>query len=60
MQYEVLYAPNFLAGLGDTATAGQAMAFLQDDGTHPNEKGVARIVEALGPSVLELVVRIAG
>lgn len=59
-RYDVLYAPDFLAGLGDAAKAGQAPDLMQDDGIHPNAKGVARIVDALGPSVLELVARIIG
>lgn len=31
---------------------------IQPDGIHPNEKGVARIVEAMGPQVLELLDRV--
>lgn len=56
-QYDVLYAPSFLAGLDDAATAGQAGDLIQDDGIHPNAKGVARIVDTLGPSVLDLIAR---
>jgi acyl-CoA thioesterase-1 len=52
--FDTLYVENFLAPLtkdGDPATARR---FLQADGIHPNATGVARIVEALGPRVLEL------
>lgn len=31
--------------------------FIQDDGTHPNAGGVARIVEDIGPQVQELIAR---
>jgi acyl-CoA thioesterase-1 len=55
-KYGTLYAPNFFAGIdageGDLAAA---TAFMQPDGIHPNAEGVARIVEALGPMVLDLV-----
>lgn len=47
---------NFLAGL---EAAGDRQQVLRDyilpDAVHPNEFGVALIVEAIGPSVLELV-----
>jgi len=33
--------------------------YLQPDATHPNPAGVRLIVEAMGPSVLELVSRAA-
>lgn len=54
-QYQVLYAESFFEGLaagGDPNAVGQ---YMQADGIHPNADGVARIVEALGPSVLELI-----
>jgi acyl-CoA thioesterase-1 len=55
-EYGTLYAPSFFAGIdageGDLAAAS---AFMQPDGIHPNADGVARIVEALGPMVLQLV-----
>lgn len=48
----------FFEGLdvGDD-TAGAARRLMQPDGIHPNAEGVARIVEAMGPAVLELVLR---
>ncbi|NVO56476.1 arylesterase [Rhodobacteraceae bacterium B1Z28] len=56
-KYNVLYASSFFDGLeaeGDPNTVAQ---YMQPDGIHPNAAGVARIVEALGPSVLDLVDR---
>ncbi len=53
--YGTLYAESFFEGLGgagtDPATLGD---FMQADGIHPNASGVARIVEGLGPFVLDL------
>lgn len=52
-RYETLLAPNFFAGLGEDPE--EVITLMQADGIHPNAQGVRRIVEALGPSVLELV-----
>lgn len=52
--YGTLYAENFFAGLGE-GTPADLQAYFQADGIHPNAEGVARIVEALGPSVIELI-----
>ena len=48
--------PDFFAGLrvGGEMAAARA-TYLQDDGIHPNAEGVAMIVAAMGPAVLELV-----
>lgn len=54
-QYDVLLFPNFLQGLGDTSNPATLAPLMQSDFLHPNEKGVALIVDALGPAVLELV-----
>jgi acyl-CoA thioesterase-1 len=54
-----LLEPDFLAGLGNTDPA-QVSAFLQGDGIHPNAEGVRRIVDRLGPRVLELIARAGG
>lgn len=55
-QYGALYYPDFLAGLGANQDRETALRqLMQSDGIHPNAAGVARIVEAMGPSVLELV-----
>lgn len=48
--------PSFLAGLeavGDRETV--LTDYLLPDAVHPNESGVALIVEAIGPAVLDLV-----
>lgn len=50
--------PDFFEGLlvgGEMAAARDA--YLQNDGIHPNADGVALIVAAMGPAVLELVAR---
>ncbi|MBX2856241.1 MAG: arylesterase [Rhodobacteraceae bacterium] len=48
-KYEVPLYPFFLDGLiGETG-------LFQSDGIHPNKQGVAKLVETIGPSVLELV-----
>ena len=52
--YGTLYFESFFKGLGET-DPGRAREFFQPDGIHPNAGGVARIVEALGPAVMELV-----
>lgn len=51
-----LHHPNFLAALA--AMEDRAMVletYIQGDGIHPNGKGVALIVEDIGPAVLRLV-----
>ncbi|WP_375279789.1 arylesterase [Pseudooctadecabacter sp.] len=46
----------FFDGLLEDGDMGAARArYMQPDGIHPNPEGVARIVEAMGPSVLALV-----
>lgn len=58
--YGALYAESFFAGLeGLRDDPGALTRFMQPDGIHPNAEGVERIVEALGPRVLELVARVA-
>lgn len=52
--YGTLYAGNFFAGLGE-GTPADLQAYFQPDGIHPNAEGVSRIVEALGPRVIELI-----
>jgi acyl-CoA thioesterase-1 len=46
-----LYDPFFLDGVAEDR------ALWQEDGLHPNAEGVRRIVERLGPRVLELIAR---
>lgn len=57
-EYGALYVENFLAPLSERMTNGEPVAALmQADGLHPGAEGVALIVEALGPRVLELIGR---
>jgi len=58
-QYRTLYAPSFFEGLSADGDPNAVGAFMQPDGIHPNAKGVALIVEALGPKVMELVNEVA-
>ncbi len=54
--FGVLYYPNFLAGIAALPDRALAVeAYLQPDRIHPNAEGVALLVEAMGPSVLDLV-----
>jgi acyl-CoA thioesterase-1 len=60
-KYDALHAPSFLAPLTEAAEAdasGALARYMQPDGIHPNAEGVARIVEALGPSVEALIARV--
>ncbi len=53
--YGTLYHPNFLAALASQEDRAATLRdFMQRDGIHPNAKGVALIVEDLGPDVLAL------
>lgn len=53
-----LYMDSFFAGLTDLPDRGAAMRdYMQADGIHPSAEGVALIVEALGPVVLDLIAR---
>lgn len=56
-EFSAIYVPNFFAGLGADSLR-DAQAYMQPDGVHPNADGVRRIVEALGPSVLDLLERL--
>lgn len=63
-EFNVVYAPNFFAGLGmgngDSAldTSAVLLRYMQADGLHPNAAGVRRIVATLTPSVLSLLKRV--
>ncbi|MEM9059458.1 MAG: arylesterase [Pseudomonadota bacterium] len=50
----ILY-PSFMEGL--VSETGTMADLIQDDGIHPNAKGVALMVESIGPKVLELLAR---
>ncbi|WP_254429747.1 arylesterase [Ruegeria atlantica] len=53
--YELVYAESFFEGLQPNGDPNAVRQFMQPDGIHPNKAGVARIVAALAPYVLELV-----
>ncbi len=54
--YGVPLFPSFFEGLrGAGDTLGDVAPYMQADGIHPNAEGVALIVEAIGPAVLDLV-----
>ena len=48
-EHGTVFYPSFLEGIGPE--------LMQPDGIHPDAEGVAEIVEAIGPSVLELLER---
>lgn len=58
-QYGALLAQDFFAGLGAQDPTNLAH-YMQPDGIHPNAAGVLKIVEALGPQVLDLLTRVPG
>ena len=55
--YGALYAESFFAGLG-TSDPAEASEYFQPDGIHPNAEGVRKIVDGLGPKVLDLMDRV--
>lgn len=55
-KHGTLYLDSFFAGLGGAdVTPEAARPFMQADGIHPNAEGVARIVEGVGPYVMNLI-----
>nr|WP_323785244.1 arylesterase [Thalassovita sp.] len=56
-EFNALYVTSFFEGLG-TDDPAQLRDLFQPDGIHPNADGVALIVDALGPHVLELLARL--
>ena len=58
-EHDALFGGYFFEPLAEAVRGGEAMAaVMQGDGLHPNEAGVALVVEALGPKVLELLARV--
>ena len=58
--YNALYFRDFLAGLSELPDRAVAIRkYMQADGIHPNADGVALIVEAMGPTVEQLIDRAA-
>lgn len=59
-EYSTLLHPNFLQALTRDVDLPTALArYMQPDGIHPNAEGVSLIVEDIGPSVLDLIERVA-
>jgi acyl-CoA thioesterase-1 len=59
-QHEVLLGEAFLKPLMRGESDISVMRdLMQDDGIHPNAEGVAKIVEGMGPKVLELLDQVA-
>lgn len=57
--YDALFLNSFFAGLTQDGQApADLRAFMQPDGIHPNAKGVARIVDVVGPKVAALIERV--
>jgi acyl-CoA thioesterase I len=60
-EYGTLYFSDFLGAISGPNAAGQdgyLPRYIQPDGVHPNAAGVARIVEAIGPTVEALIARV--
>ncbi len=56
--YGTLYEENFFSGIAaESADPDAVRAYMQADGIHPNPEGVRKIVEAVGPRVLDLIER---
>lgn len=51
---------NFFAPLVDQTTRNLATNLMQPDGIHPNAAGVAKVVQTIGPEVLQLLDRAGG
>lgn len=56
--YDSLLFPNFFEGIMAEDLSRVRATYMQPDGIHPNADGVKRIVEAMGPAVLDLVARV--
>jgi acyl-CoA thioesterase-1 len=56
-QFDALLLPLFFAPIA-TGAGALDQGFMQADGIHPNAEGVRRIVDAMGPKVLELLERV--
>lgn len=58
-EFDAALFPDFFEGLQEAADGGELAAFMQPDGLHPNARGVAAIVEAIGPAVARLATEVA-
>lgn len=57
-QYGVAHYENFFDGMRHNGVDFARQNYMQPDGIHPNADGVARIVAAIGPAVLDLVTQV--
>ena len=58
-EYGTVYLESFFVGFGEAQDDWEAvLALMQPDGIHPNAEGVAKIVEGVGPKVVELITRV--
>lgn len=58
-KYDAVLAENYFFPVIDQNTRLLDPAFMQSDGIHPNAAGVAKILDAMGPKVQELLARVA-
>lgn len=56
--YDALLADSFFAPLMEAGAEAGLATYMQPDGIHPNAAGVAKIVQGLGPQVLDLLARV--
>lgn len=59
-KYDAVLADNYFLPVIDQQTRLLDPGYMQADGIHPNAKGVAKILETLGPKVQEMLVRVGG
>ena len=59
-KYGAVLADNYFLPVIDQQTRLLDPAYMQADGIHPNAKGVAKILETLGPKVQEMLARVSG
>ena len=57
-RYETIFMPFFFEPLASDGATSSLLSLLQPDGLHPNEAGVAKLVEVIGPYVVDLAARI--
>lgn len=54
--YDAVFAESFFIGLtSEGRDLSEAREFFQSDGIHPNADGVRRVVDGLGPFVLDMI-----
>lgn len=59
-KYGAVLADNYFLPVINQQTRLLDPAYMQADGIHPNAKGVAKILETLGPKVQEMLARVGG